>query len=241
MNLADLITVFRARTFDTEAPYLWSDDELGEYATDAENEAAERAKLIKDSTTAEICQVAVTAGNAVYYLDQRVITVERAKLTLGNYPLDLSSTAQMDNGTRPVVNQWRSTPTYNNWLGTDWQKATGTPVRLLLDDEQSRWKATLYPIPVVNDTLNLTLYRLPLGPLSTDQGNVPEIPYRLHIRLVDWMMARAYRKQDAETRDEAKADRYEAAFAQTFGERIDANARRKQEARAPVVVQFQEF
>lgn len=223
MTMGELMDAFRARAFDTVVPYLWSDDEVREYADDAENEAAERARLLRDSTTAEICEVEVVADTAAYILDSRILSVERAKLDLGSSPLSLTSTPAMDaeNGR--------------------WESCTGTPSRMVLDAEQGTWKATLNPTPQVNDTLRLQVYRLPIALLSTDESNIPEIHPRLHIRLVDWMMARAYRKQDAETRDELKAQEHEAIFESAFGRRIDANVRRKQEDLVPSVVQFREF
>ena len=242
MTLGDLIDVFRARAFDTKEPYLWSDAEVREFADDAENEAAERARLIKDSTTTAICQVAVVANTAAYALDSRVISVERAKLDSQSVPLVLSSTQAMDQnmGVRP--RDWRASS--SNWVGGiagGWEARQGTPNTAVLDAEGPGWKLMLSPIPTKADTLRLQVYRLPLVALSTSEANTPEIPLRLHIRLVDWMVYRAYSKQDAETFDREKAAQAEATFTSAFGQRIDANARRKQEDRTSSVVQFREF
>lgn len=242
MNLGQLIAAFRARAFDTKEPYLWSAEEVAEFAEDAENEAAERARLIRDSLTTAVCEVPVVAGTAVYMLDPRILSVDRAKLDSQSVPLALSSTAAMDAGMGGRPRDWRtSSGTYVGGIGGGWEGRSGTPTTAVLDAEGAGWKLTLAPAPNKDDTLRLQVFRLPLQPLSSDSDNIPEIPARLHIRLVDWMLFRAYSKQDTETADPAAAARAEAAFTSAFGPRIDANARRKQEDRATNGVQFRDF
>jgi hypothetical protein len=149
----------------------------------------------------------------------------------------------MDTGAGVLPRDWRtqSLSWQSGASGGGWEKRTGTPSMALLDREGPRWKLTLVPKPVASDTLRLQVTRLPIGPLSSDGGNVPEIDSRLHVRLVDWMVYREYSKQDTETFDRSKAADAEATFTRHFGERIDANVRRKQADRAPSVVAFQEF
>lgn len=242
MTLDDLVDVFRARMRDTAEPPLWTRAEVVEFADDAENEAAERASLLRDTTTAAICEVDVVAGTAAYTLDDRILRVERAKLDLGTVPLSLSSTAAMDRGAGVTPKDWRTQSLSWQSGGADagWEQRTGTPALALIDREGAAWKLRLVPIPVVDDTMRLHVIRLPLEPLSVSDGS-PEIPARLHVRLVDWMVYRAYSKQDSETFDRTKASEAEAAFTRSFGECIDANARRKQDDRAPCVTVFQEF
>jgi hypothetical protein len=222
MNRLQLIDVFRARAFDTAAPYLWSDDEVQEYLDDAHNEAADRALLLRDTTTAEICEIAVEAGTASYELDPRILRVERAKLDLGRRPLEITSIAVLDSQL------------------PGWASMTGRPGMVAIEAEGAGWLATLVGKPVEADTLRLHVYRLPLASLAADACE-PEIPSRLHVRLVDWMMFRAYSKKDAETQDATKASEHAAMFTTAFGERIDSNVRRKQHDNAPRVTAFREF
>ncbi len=242
MTLEDLIAAFRSRAQDTAEPYLWSDAEVKEFVNDAENEAAERASLLRDTMTVAVCEVDVVAGTAAYLLDARILRVERAKLDLGSVPLSLSSTAAMDRGAGVTPRDWRtqSLSWQSGVSGSGWEQRTGTPAMALLDREGAQWKLTLVPKPVVDDTLRLQVFRQPLAPMAADD-DTPEIPTRLHIRLVDWMMYRAYSKEDAETFNRTKAMEAEALFTRAFGERIDANARRKQDDRAPCTTVFQEF
>lgn len=244
MDAGQLLAVFRARVHDTVAPYLWADVEAIEFLNDAQNEAAERANLLRDSTTAEICQISVVAGTAVYLLDPRIISVERAKLDSQRQPMQITSTPAMDgprSASRPGwPQQWRANGTWLADSGAGWETQTGTPYFLVLDAEGDRWKATLAGIPIVNDTLRLQVFRFPLADIE-DEADEPEIPARLHVRLVDWMEYRAYSKKDTETYDEKLAARAAGAFESAFGERIDANVRRKQQDRTPSVVQFREY
>lgn len=240
MTRAELFAAFRNRNADTSLPYLWSDAELQEFLDDGHNEAAERGRLLRDSTTAAICTIAVTANTASYVLDQRILSVERAKLDSRTAPLRLSSTPAMDGRAGAFPRDWRVNGVWRPVIGGDWTTQQGTPFVLVLDAEGARWKATLAPIPVVDDVLRLQVFRLPLYCLDDDEDE-PEIPYRLHIRLVDWMEHRAYAKKDADTYDERRSLTAEAVFASAFGQRIDANVRRKQEDLTPSVVQFREF
>ena len=59
MNLTEILDQARSLLDDKRAPYLWTDIDLLIYLNSAIDEAAEKAKLFKDSITAEIC----TAGN----------------------------------------------------------------------------------------------------------------------------------------------------------------------------------
>jgi hypothetical protein len=218
-----IIDAFRRGVFDTVKPYLWSNDDAEEYLEDALAEACERALLLRDSMTPEICTLTIAAGVSTYLLDKRIIEVTRAKLDSASVPLVLTSTEALDRGER------------------GWQSYGEAGVtHLALDAEGKRWKATLVGTPSAADVLRTTVHRMPLRALC-DGKDVPEIPDRLHIRLVDWMRHRAYLKQDAETMDAKKADDAAAAFASAFGPRIDANARRTQRDLGPSVIQFAEF
>lgn len=243
MTRDQLVAAFRARVFDTAAPYLWSDLEAFEFLEDGYAEACERANLLRDSQTPAICEVAVVAATAAYQLDPRIISVERAKLDLQRTPLGLTATAEMDGpATRSAYRASDARYISGGWpaeLGAGWETRTGAPRRALLDRETNHWQLRLNPIPTEDDTLRLIVFRLPLAALGANDE--PEFSSRLHIRLVDWMEHRAYAKKDAETADVAKANAALAMFSSAFGERIDANRRRTQQDRAPKVTVFHEF
>jgi len=201
MKLRDLLTVVRLEIDDATAPYLWTDPELIEYAVDAENEASRRARLLIDSSTVAICQIAVVANTALYALDSRVLFIRRAKLTLDDRPLSRASVRDLDNA---VVN---------------WEAEATSPSQFVVDFETG--KVRLYPKPVANDTLNLTVVRLPAVDMN-DLEDAPEIKAHYHRSLRFWIMHRAYSKQDSETKDDKKALENLAKFEQEFGSKSSA-------------------
>lgn len=74
MNLGELRAAFRNLAGDTAAPYLWSNEEIALFATQAEQEAAERARLIHD----ESIEIDLAPGEARYLLPASVLQVKRA-------------------------------------------------------------------------------------------------------------------------------------------------------------------
>ena len=222
MKRAEIITAFRDMVDDTSAPYLWKDSEIRRYLDEAHREAAERAFLLRDSSTAAVTQVAVVAGTASYTLDRRVIKVESARLPSQTFPLHLTSSPEMD----AVMPAWR-----------DLQAASN---RLVLDQEGDFFKATLCGVPTVTETLQLVVFRTPLEPLNTDDDE-PEIPRRYHLGLLEWMAHLAYKKRDSETNDDARSQAHAAEFTRIFGEREDANVKRKREQHRTDRVAYREF
>jgi len=201
MGLRELLELVRNELDDAAGKKLWSDEELIEYAVDAENEASIRARLIIDSSTTAVCNIAVTANNPVLPLDNRVVFIRRAKLSLDDTKL---GRAQMRDLDQAVVG---------------WETETGTPSHFVTDYETG--KIRLYPIPVVNDTLKMTVIRMPLVDMKAID-DTPEINARYHRNLRYWIMHRAYMKQDTETKDEKKAKENYDLFESIFGKRSSA-------------------
>jgi hypothetical protein len=201
MNLETLKTTVRRRLDDLQAPYLWSNEDLAEYANDAEREACRRARLIVDSTTAEIVSISLGVGASTYDLDQRILFIKRVKVSDISTPLRRVSFRDLD----------RSAP--------GWEDETGTPQAYVPDMDED--KLRVYPIPTAAATATLTVNRLPLEDMANDT-DTPEIKPRYHDSLVYWMEYRAYSKQDAETRDDQKAAKALSMFEQEFGKKSSA-------------------
>jgi hypothetical protein len=213
MTLADLIAAFRSRAADTKAPYLWSDEEVTRYLNDAINEAATRAHVIRDQVTPAVTQIDIDTDSVTYPLHESILKIDRAKLASQGFPLNRTTIERLD----------------RDW--PKWEQATGKPMYYIEDAGRLR----LVPRSNVADTLSLIVYRLPLAPLVEDE-DAPELHPRDHARLLDWAMRCAYLKEGTETLDEAKAQKYELMFQNSFGRRDDANVERKQrEGRVPVV------
>lgn len=201
MTLSDLITLFRTEVDDTVAPYLWEDDEVIEFANDAQLEACRRARLLVDSSTPAIAQLAVQANQPLLALDPRVQFVRRARFT-GGLPLR-----------RMTMQDMEAYDPY--WLDT----VPGVPRAFVPDYETG--KIRLWPAPAQDMTLQLTVVRDPLADLQND-ADVPEIAPRYHRSLRFWMMARAYGKQDAQANDPKKEMNSMALFEQEFGKKSSA-------------------
>ena len=196
MKLADILARVRYLIDDEKKPYLWSDQELVNYTNDAVDELCERCNLIEDSEDATICQIAVTIGVATYTLDAAIISVVRYKLGNQTQPLAKKSVNYMDQ-------------VYIDWENAD----NGTPI-IVIEKGITSGKFRLYPPPDADDTLYATVSRYPKSALKVaDITTVePEIEAKFHRRIPNGIAARAYRKQDAETRDEKKALEHEALF-----------------------------
>jgi hypothetical protein len=54
--------------------------------------------------------------------------------------------------------------------------------------------------------------------LANKDTDTPEIDAQYHLGLVDWMLHRAYSKQDSETLDKGKAKEHLKRFTARFGE-----------------------
>ena len=199
MKVADLLEITRVDLDDQVEPYLWGNTELIEAAADAEYEACRRARLLIDSSTAAVCQITVTVAEPLYALDDRVLFIRRAKMGLDERPLQRVSYRDLDAKV------------------SGWEADTGAPTHYVTDFETG--KVRLYPIPDTDDTLSMTVVRLPLIPLndvSLTLNATPEIKLHYHRSLRFWMMHRAYSKPDADAMDKGKAaenlDKFEAEF-----------------------------
>lgn len=216
MNLRDLIVAFRARADDLTEPPLWSDDEVTLYLNEAQNEAATRALLIRDSTTAAVCTIAITTVPTDYALHTSVLVVDRVKLASQTSPL-----------ARVTV----------DWLDencADWEAGTAGTPRYFVEDAG---RIRLVPKSSVSDTLALTVYRLPLEAMNAED-DVPEIHAREHHRMIDWALRCAYLKPDTDAFDKKRALDSEAMFEASFGLRPDANVQRKQREHRPTIVRM---
>lgn len=202
MNLAQLIQLARAAAQDQVAPYIWEDSEWGEFADDAQLEAARRAHLLVDSSS-PAARAAITAGDPIVQLDPRVIFIRRARLASTSVPLRIRVSRRMDD----EVAGWEAAqPSAPFVLIPDWE--TGA--------------VRLYPPPAQDDELVLTVVREPLDEMAGDPAAEPEIPRRYHRSLIQWMLYRAYSKPDTQSFDKQAAANAEAQFAAEFGERSGA-------------------
>jgi hypothetical protein len=201
MTLTELIKAARTRADDLVAPYLWSNAEWTEYANEAEREACRRARLILDSTTAEVCNLTMVANTPTYALDKRIIHIRRVKGSWSSIPLQPASVIDLDRG-RP-----------------GWEDETGDPQHFIKDMDHKLFRP--YPTPSAAGTVKLTVHRIPLVNME-DGDDEPEILEAYHLGLVHWMLHRAYNKHDTQTYNPKASAEALALFEAEFGKRSSA-------------------
>ncbi len=96
--------------------------------------------------------------------------------------------------------------------GSDITVISGLDQPNLFSTGQQRGKCKVIQIPVVADTLLLSIYRLPLVHIVDDTHDLAEVDEDHHLHLLLWMKHLAYMKQDAETFDKTKSTDMEQAF-----------------------------
>lgn len=219
MKVADFIDEFRSTVADHVEPPFWSSENIVRYLNEAVQEACERAKLIEDRATAAVCSIAAQAGESTYSLHPSVFEIRR--LTFNGRRLDETSVEELD----------QDCP--------GWESRSGQPRAFIFEQASGVQpaKVRLVPTPTAAGSIAMTVCRGALKPLSADIDQArPELPERFHERLMDWVLHRAYLKQDADTFDPNKAAQSYALFVQAFGERPDANVQRKRRDKRPPVV-----
>ena len=219
MKVEDFIEEFRDTVKDSVEPFFWSSENIVRYLNEAVQEACERAKLIEDRRTPAVCNLALQAGVSTYDLHPSVLEIKR--LTLNGQKLDETSVEELDEDC------------------PGWELQSGKPSCFIFEQAAGVQppRVRFVRSPVATGAVALTVFRGALKPLSADLDTAkPEIHERFHERLMDWVLHRAYLKQDAEVFDPNKAAQSLGLFVQAFGERPDANVQRKHRDRRPPVV-----
>lgn len=208
MTLEQLIARFRIEAGDLLEPYLWEPDWLPGWFSEAQDEAAVRARLLLDDYTPALCEIPVVADNASYQLHGKVHEIAHLSMqpATGGRPqeLDLVTREKLDR----IAPDWRNLP-------------AGSPCWAIQTDTRLR----LVPTPAIAGMLRLEAYRLPLKALSLDTDK-PEIHEAHHLHLVQWVLYRAFGKPDSDAHDPQRSEKALDEFERYFGLRPDADLRR---------------
>lgn len=199
MNTSDLYKLFRQDVVDLEAPYLWSDLEVFTYMDDAQLMFARYGVGIGDVTTTNVVRVPVAAGEEFACIHESILTIRKAELASTNRPLAIMNLLEG--------------PHYDTDYGMIFNGSTEHlpgPVRGIVVGEEYN-KVRWVSVPEQNDEVVLSVYRLPINQI-TNKNQEFEIRREHHYCLLDWMKARAYAKQDAETFDRTKSAQHEQRF-----------------------------
>jgi hypothetical protein len=177
---------------DTQAP-LWSDEEILNWAGEAEIEFCRLTNGISDARTEEVCQVDVVPGTQWYTLHASILKIRRVHRGDTGREVDLINVEDM------AARGWR------------FDGIAGTLKALVVGLEEHAVR--VYPNANETVTLNLTVFRKPLAPPSAENDNNPfEIAAEHHPFLLHWAKYLGYSKQDAETFDRTKAAEHKALF-----------------------------
>jgi len=224
MNLQEIIDDCRDQARDNGAldvDRLWPDAEMVRYANKVQNRIARETLCIKDSTTPDICILALTpvdyttyvagtldyiwandSDHPLYQLDvtpyivplhDRILEIEEVKLMSGLYRLGKAS-----------VKWWQH---YIQWEAT-----LSTPTEFATDLQVG--SIALFGRMETADTLQLAVSRMPLAPfvVADMDEQTPDIRVSYHDFFHNGILGYMYSKQDAETLDKAKAVDYNEQF-----------------------------
>ena len=200
MDTTALHLRFRQDCFDLKEPYLWSDTEVFHYMDAAQKMFCVKAGGIADSSS-DLTQAVIAVGDPWVSIDPRILAIKRASLASTGAKVHLISHEKLDTLASADDYGVISSPRLDSRPGA---------VRYAVTDMEQD-KLRLIAVPTANDTLQLSVYRMPLKTI-TGKGQQFEINERHHEYLLLWMKALAYRKQDAETRNDKLSQTSETLF-----------------------------
>ena len=219
MEISELITIIRSDYLDDtfsgwenasdsekEDQFLWTDASLLRYLTEAQRQACNRTDFLFDD---ESYSVTLVTGVPTYSISSKITRLENVSL----YNKDVQHKSKLQLQTDHP--RWR----------TD-SGISGKEASYFIRGRKIRF----YPIPDAIDNgqiISLDTYRLPLESISSSSDEL-EIPEEYHRDLIWWVLYEAYSKQDADTYDAKRADRYLAQFTNVFGQVIDSKVRTHQ-------------
>ena len=155
---------------------------------------------VPDSTS-PLTQIPVYTGEANAEISPLILRIRDAQLVSLGRPLKIINHTDL-----PLV----SLPDYGTIRDVYLNNLSGE-VRYMLIGQQ-RGLVTWIQVPAEDDTVQLSVYRLPLERIVGPEQEFSDIGEEHHEHLLLWMKARAYGKQDAETFDKGRRDEYKAAF-----------------------------
>lgn len=200
MTSDELFDAFREDVFDTAAPYLWSDSEIYRYMNDAYVMFARLTGGVADFTS-DLTQVDVVVGEADAQVSPLILKFREARLASTGLKLNIINHTDL---TMTTVSD------YGN-LRQVYLNSMPGPVKYMVIGKQ-RKTVTWLQVPMVDDTVQLIVDRLPLNKITEAGQEFTDIGDEHHEHLLLWMKSRAYGKQDVDTFDTSRRDTYKAQF-----------------------------
>lgn len=208
MNSGELLELWRSDVNDSAAPYLWSDAEAYAYMNDAYRQFIRNTGGVPDISSA-VTRVPVVAGEKYATVSPLILRFMGARLASTGRPVEIVNATDLPRMSAPDYGQLRDLsrldspgPIHSMIVGQERVQAGGTV----------QW----VQVPVVDDVVELTVFRLPLDTIADGDEffEFPDIGAEHVEHLAIHMKARAYGKQDAETFDRGRRDAYKAEFAE---------------------------
>lgn len=205
MKLKELISLYRTQSLDKDSDknpedVFCTDDELILYANEAQVEACRRSELLLDST-GPMCTHELIPGQSSIPMDAQVLSIRRAYI--GAQPVHAVDAQWLD----AAIPGWQD------------DERCDSPMYLVTGMDSN--SLNLYPKPCNTATLRLTVSRLPKVLLKQDDDE-PEIRAEHHAGLVEWMLFRAYSREDNDLYNDTKAALCLRRFEAEFGAKVSA-------------------
>lgn len=216
MTLADLIDAFRFRIDDSVGAYFVSDEKAATFLSEAEREAAVRARLLRGES-----RTAMNALSEEIPLPAKVFEVISVRFgrdasRLRDVGLTGFDTVD-DHGLRHRGGR------------------AGIP-RFAVHAPTAN-AVYLFPASNQSGVAVVEWYRMPLYDME-EGDDEPEIAEEHHGGLVEWAAYRAYSSKDSELYDEARAQDALTKFADLYGERPTARVMRRHAERRRVTTRY---
>lgn len=221
MKASDILSIAGQRLDDVAEPYLYPMEDRMVWLAEAESEAAVRASLLYDDSST-FTYVPLGPDQDSYRLDQRIDRIDSAYYLSA----DSSRPRAVDLTGPDAIAEAR--------VGRCGPTNGRVSMVAHVGGRLSVWPT---PTSSQSGTIRLAVYRRPLKPI-TKMDECPEIPEHHHQGLVDWILYRAYSTKDSELYDPKRADRALGDFIANFGERPDADTKRRQNERRRVTTRY---
>lgn len=173
----------------------WSNEELTRFIDEAYSKAVRGSFLIKKSEDA--FNIDVVAGTSIYNIDPLILDIKSLTSDTSGRQLQ-----QLEYEDLECIPKWRD--------------KTGTPTSYVIDESDNTLR--LYPKPVDIDILHPIYYRLPLKKLEWCRNTDSlEIRDEYQLDMLDYAAHLAYNKDDANTFDPTRSDKFLVKFIRNFG------------------------
>lgn len=189
MTPQELFAAFREDVRDTMEPYLWTDAEVWRYMNDAQRMFCRRTGGIADSSSG-LTMVPYKKDMRYVPYDPKILKIRTIYDGIRRREVEM-----MNLEVREMCRR---------------SDAKGEISGVIVDTDMHQMQ--LYPLPVEDGWLELTVWRLPRMTLSAADDSQFEIDEHHVMHLLMWMKHLAYSKHDAETYDKTKAAEFQQAF-----------------------------